>query len=73
MITEHTRELIDLAVMLHIRAGGSEAEKLRELLIGSHEIAYMDGLLEVINGIDAWVRTHAAIKMAARSVPGTAQ
>ena len=64
MLTDHVRELIDMAVMVHVKSGGGQAERLRELLIGSHEIAYLDGQLEVINGVDAGLKAHEAIRKA---------
>lgn len=61
MISDHIRELIDLAVALHVKAGGAEPENLRALLIGSHEIAHLDGQLEGLNRIDAGLKARELI------------
>lgn len=65
MLTPHVLELIDIVVAIHVKSGGEQADKMREILTQSHAIAYMDGQLEVINGLDAGIQTHQAIRRAA--------
>lgn len=61
MLSPHVTELIDIVVAIHVKSGG-EADKMREILTQSHMIAFMDGQLEVINGLDAGIQTHQAIR-----------
>lgn len=64
ILPPHVLELIELAVAAHTASGGTNAAQLRQLLIGSHEIAHLDGQLEGINRIGAGIETHQAIQRA---------
>lgn len=54
-MSPHVAELVDLIVRIHVASGGTDADRLRALIVGTCDIATLDGEADSLNRFSAGI------------------